>query len=59
MLYAAVYMATKTNIKCKVLPVSEKLAIIMKVDAQPLVMCTEVVKQLCMPLSKLNNIIAN
>jgi transposase len=50
---------TKTNIKCKVLSVSEKLEIIKKVDTQLHVTCTKVAEQFSIPASTLNNIIAN
>jgi hypothetical protein len=52
-------MATNTNIKRRALSVSEKLGIIKKVDAQPHVMRTKVIKQLSIPMSILNNIMSS
>jgi hypothetical protein len=52
-------MATKANIKCKVLSVSEKMEIIETVDAQPHVKCIKVAKQFSILVSTLNNIMAN
>jgi hypothetical protein len=47
-------MATKMNIKCMALSVSEKLEIIKKADAQPHVMCTTVAKQLSITVLERN-----
>jgi hypothetical protein len=47
-------MAPKTNIKCS-LPVSKKMEIIVKVDAQPHVTQSKVVEQLGVPVLTLNN----
>lgn len=58
-LYKAVYVATKTYIKCKELSVSEKLVIINNMDAQPLVARTKLAEQLSIPVPMLNNIMAN
>jgi plasmid maintenance system antidote protein VapI len=52
-------MARKTNMKHKALSVSEKLGIIKKVVTQPHVMHTEFAEQLSIPVSILNNIMAN
>jgi hypothetical protein len=51
-------MATKTNVKCKALSVSEKLEGIQKVDAEPHVTCAMVVEQFNI-LSVLNNVMVN
>jgi hypothetical protein len=57
--YSSVKKGYKTSIKHKALPVSEKLKITKKADAQPRVMCTKVTEQLSIPMSTPNNIIAN
>jgi hypothetical protein len=56
-LCTVVHMATKINIKCKALSVSEKLEIIKKADAQPYVMYTKAAEQLSITVSTLNNIV--
>jgi hypothetical protein len=50
-LLIAVCISTKTNIKHKMLSLSEKLEMIKKVDAQPHVTCTKVAEQLSIPMS--------
>jgi plasmid maintenance system antidote protein VapI len=52
-------MATKSKTEHKALSVSEKMEIIKKVDAEPQVTHTKVVKELNIPLATLNNIMAN
>jgi hypothetical protein len=55
----AICMVTKTNIKCMALSVPEKLEIIKKVESQSYVMQKKIMEQLRIPVSVLDNIMAN